>query len=88
VYSLSPYQLICIRWPDAIVQPKSWHRYKLTLKRLSSIDSVVVTATQQTQLLQDYLVKIERRNQAFTIRVKEPELLAYKVITIIDLQFS
>ncbi|KAI8049845.1 transcription mediator complex subunit Med12-domain-containing protein [Syncephalis plumigaleata] len=29
-------QLICIRWPDAIVQPKSWHRYELTLKRLSS----------------------------------------------------
>ncbi|RKP23579.1 hypothetical protein SYNPS1DRAFT_30664 [Syncephalis pseudoplumigaleata] len=66
-------QMICIRWPDAIVQPKAWHRYEATLKRLPAMEATVVTATQQAPLWHTYLTRIERRNRAFTIRLKAPE---------------
>ncbi|KAI9596310.1 hypothetical protein BDF19DRAFT_438722 [Syncephalis fuscata] len=58
---------ICIQWPDALVQPKAWHRYDTTLKQLLAIDSVAITATDQIT-----------RNLAFTVIIKEPELSTIK----------
>jgi hypothetical protein len=68
--------MICVCWPDAFVQPKSWHRNSTTLKRIMDTTpsaSIYWCISAQThryrEIIRTHLTAIEQRNMAFTIEI-------------------
>ncbi|RKP09035.1 hypothetical protein THASP1DRAFT_29164 [Thamnocephalis sphaerospora] len=69
-------QTVALRWPDAFVQPRSWHRHHETLKRIMAVSvassaqrGVPARSGHDSKQLRAHMAAVQQRNVAFTVEI-------------------